>query len=195
MGKVSRFGVAFIGYMARVVGLRNETEIDYAQLDFVSGSVMLMADHALVTVPNLSDLAPFVASLPGHAEQLRKVLRQGKAKTEIKFEKNSVTVDAASNVNRQMRQLSKRCSEVLPVLAQVQDVGKQIRRRPYAEYIQELAETGIARVVFHGFGVFEKNTLSYRPQHHEALVRPVEAKTFSVEPCGPSPDPNAAGNC
>ena len=45
MGKISRFGVSFIGYQAKIVGLKNNSrEIEYATLDFVSRSAWLKAD-------------------------------------------------------------------------------------------------------------------------------------------------------
>jgi hypothetical protein len=196
MKKLSRFGVTFVGYMARVVRLRNETEIDYAQLDFVSGSVILMTDNAWVSVADLHGLAPFVESLPGRAGHLREMLNTGTSETMVKFGKNSVSLCSATNVNRAIRQLSKRCSQALPALVQAKDLGKQIRRRPYREYIDEIAATGISRVVVHGFGIFENGTLSFHPERRELLVRATEEeRTFSVEPSSLPSNPNAVGSC
>jgi hypothetical protein len=44
VSKVSRFGVAFVGYTANIFGLKNGREIEYATLDFVSGCAILKAD-------------------------------------------------------------------------------------------------------------------------------------------------------
>jgi hypothetical protein len=164
-----RFGVMFLGYGAKVVAIEGETEIDYAQLDFVSGCVILMADNARIHVPSLSDLAPFVASLPTHASYLREAHHGGSATT-IDVEENSISFNGTADLDQVLLQLSRRCWEVLPVLSEAEEFGKKITRRPYGEHIDEIAATGIGRVVLYGFGLFKSGRLCFRRERAELLV-------------------------
>jgi hypothetical protein len=57
MSRIFRYGVKFVGYSAEIVALKNGKEIEHATLNFVSGSVSLVAADAFVVVPRRADLS------------------------------------------------------------------------------------------------------------------------------------------
>jgi len=48
MSGIVKYGVKFVGWIAKIVAPKNGKEIEHATLDFVSGSVSLMATDACV---------------------------------------------------------------------------------------------------------------------------------------------------
>jgi hypothetical protein len=62
------------------------------------------------------------------------------------------------------------------VLEQAENIGLQIVRRPYAEYIDEINETGIARVECHGIGVFGEGKLTFHQSTFTYFVKGTENK-------------------
>jgi hypothetical protein len=191
-----QLGVKFVGYRAMIVALENgTTEVNYAFLDFVTGSVTLVARNAMAYASTLSELVPFVASLPRQARHLRNMQNQSTSRfTDVEFGGNKVSIETNANVTQAIRDLLKRCSIIEDVLRQAHYVGKQIQRRPYEEYVAEIAATGVCRVVSHGWGLFENGKLSFYAEWREALVRSVDANTMSVKPVTP-PNPSVIGKC
>jgi hypothetical protein len=168
MTKGVTFKVLFIGYMAQVQDARRDV---CATLDFVSGYVTLHADGGQVSAPRIADLKPFVASLGQNIDELKK--KSGEECREIEFSvgNNTLHVEPDADVNQVIRQLTERCSETGKVLRQALKSGLKIKRRPYHKYTDEIEETGICRVVFHGVGVFENKKLSFRPDGREILSK------------------------
>jgi hypothetical protein len=180
MSRNFRYGVKFVGYIAEILALENGKEIEHATLDFVSGSVSLMAADALVLVPRRADLMSFVASLPGHADRLTELLCRSTSHVAAEFSGNLIIISAGATLNQVIRQLAKRCSETEQVIEQAERIGMQIQRRPYSEYIDHLKKTGITRVISYGVGIFENGTLSYRPDEREFYVTRMDENRFAV---------------
>ena len=180
MSRNFRYCVKFVGYIAEILALENGKEIEHATLDFVSGSVSLMAADALVLVPRRADLMPFVASLPGHADRLTELLCRSTSHVAAEFSGNLIIISAGATLNQVIRQLEKRCSETEQVIEQVERIGMQIQRWPYSEHIDHLKETGITRAISYGVGIFENGTLSYRPVRGEFHVTRMDENTFAV---------------
>jgi hypothetical protein len=192
MGKDLRFGVKFIGYSAEVIALKGGNEIDYATIDFVSGAVILKAEHGYVMTPKRIDLAPFVASLPQHVDELRASLNacatdETDHYVELAVGENLIKLRATAEIDRVIKQLRKRCSEVEEALRQVEEIGSRIKRRPYDEFIEEIGSTGISGVELYGWGMFQKGRLSFRPERRTLLVKPVGPTQFEVNELRSSP--------
>ena len=67
------------------------------------------------------------------------------------------------------------------ILEQAEKVGSGIKRPPYAEYIDEIAKTGICRVIFYGDAFFVDGKLLYSPERQTLLLKPTEdGRTFVV---------------
>ena len=81
--------------------------------------------------------------------------------------------------------MTQRFKKVQQVLEQAEEMGLHIKRRPYSEYIDEIARTGIARVEAFGFALFIEGKLIFRPDYQVHLfVRPVGTRgdTSKVHP-------------
>ena len=182
MSRNFRYCVKFVGYIAEILALENGKEIEHATLDFVSGSVSLMAADACVLVPRRADLMPFVASLPDHADRLRELLCRSTSRVEVNFSGNRIAISAGATLNQVVLQLEKRCSETEQVIEQAERIGVQIQRWPYSEYIDHFEKTGIWRVISYGVGIFENGTLSYCPDGRVLYARRVGKNTFAVTP-------------
>jgi hypothetical protein len=51
---------------------------------------------------------------------------------------------------RFVRQIARRYRAVEPILEQAEKIGLRIKRPPYADYVDEIAQTGVSRVVSYG---------------------------------------------
>jgi hypothetical protein len=200
MPRQAMYGVQFVGYSANVIARKCGREVDYASLEFLSGSVSVMGNGGWVTVSKRIDLGPFVRSLPTLTSELQDLLHQrdgelvqesagvpalaiGKGKIiSLSSGPNSVSVAPGTEIKRFIRQVTKRFTEVEQVLEQAEAIGLGINRRPYSEYIDEMAKTGLARVEGHGFGLFVDGKLIFYPKHQVVLVRQVSEETFEVHP-------------
>jgi hypothetical protein len=178
--KVSRYGVRFIGYSAKIVATAGN--IPYADIDFVSGATALHAEEGFVLVPSRSKLAAFVASLPLNADRLREVSGLGYHK--LRCDENCISIGPTIDISCFISQITNRHVEIEQMLEQVETLGYKIERRPYADYIDELARTGWCRVVSYGVGLFVDGRLRFRPERRTALIRP--------EAAGERPPPRAA---
>jgi hypothetical protein len=190
----AQYGVKFVGYSADVIARKYGREVQYATLDFVSDAASMHADGGWVMVRNRVDLGPFLRNLPNLASELEQLLRQHVAQAFEESENTGTTGDTISlcngqnkvciapdtNVNRFIRQITKRFFEIEPVLDQAYEIGSRIKRRPYSEFLDEIKKTGIAQVEGHGFGLFIDGTLSFYPDYQVAFVRPAGEQTFEV---------------
>jgi hypothetical protein len=144
MGHKLQYGVRFIGYLAQVIARKYGREIDYAQVDFVTGSVSIHADGGWVTVQNRTDLEPFLKTLPDRqvpAERVASARATGTASDMISMSsgQNTVWIAPGTEVSRFIRQIARRFTEIEQVLEQAEQIGSRIKRRPYDEYIEEIA--------------------------------------------------------
>jgi hypothetical protein len=57
------------------------------------------------------------------------------------------------------------------VLEQAKRIGERIIRRPYSEYIDEIAQTGLARIVAYGFALYVDEKLEFHPRRKTMLVQ------------------------
>ena len=168
-GTKPRYGVRFIGYSAMIGAIAAAGDILYASIDFVSGATALRAEEGFVRVPSRSELAAFVASLPLHADRLREVRRSGHHK--LKCGDNLISIGPTTDIACFISQITNRHAEIEQMLEQVEWLGYKIERRPYADYIDEIARTGLARVVLYGVGLFIDGSLRFHPERRTALVR------------------------
>jgi len=193
-----QYGVTFVGYSANVIARKYTRETNYASLDFVTGGALVHAETGFVAVPVLTELGPFLRSLPGRASQIRQLLQQaaeGKltehselysvtsSPTMINIRRGESVIAFApgTHLARFIKEATKRFLEIDQVLTQAQQIGSQIKRRPYSEYIEEIEKTGISRVEGHGFGLFVHGRLIFHPKYEVALVKHVGERSFQIE--------------
>jgi hypothetical protein len=192
--RIAQYGVKFVGYSAYVMARKYGREIQYATLDFISDVASMHANGGWVMVDNRVDLGPFLRNLPNLASELEQLLcrhvaqaleegeNTGTAGDMITLSKgqNEVCIAPDTDVNKFIRQITKRFFEVKPVLDQAYEIGSRIKRRPYSEYLDEIKKTGIAGVESHGFGLFIDGKVSFYPDYQVAFVRPTGERTFEV---------------
>ena len=207
MSREARYAVKFVGYSADVIARgKYGRDVDYAMLDFVSGAVFMNADEGWVTVSNRIDLEPFLKGLPKLANEIHDRLRErhgefsqqsaglpeprGTAgdRITLSWGQNSISVAPSTTITKFIRQVTQRFKAVQQLLEQAEEMGLQIKRRPYSEYINEIAETGLARVEGFGFALFIEGKLIFRPNYQVALIRPVGTRgdTHEIHPLTPT---------
>jgi hypothetical protein len=165
MSRKAKYGVKFVGYSGYVVARKYGREVDYAQLDFISGVASVQADGGWVMVSKRADLGPFLKDLPNLASELRKRLavgpeegievsrdEPGRASKMVSMccGKNEVQIAPDADVNKFIRQITRRFAEIEQLLEQAEQIGSRIERRPYSEYLDEIGKSGLARVEGHG---------------------------------------------
>jgi hypothetical protein len=206
MQREAQYGVKFVGYSAYVIARgKYGREVEYATLDFVSGAASMHADGGWVLVHKRIDLEPFLKSLPEIANELRdrchcdgELSQQtdglagptGTADKMIRLScgQNTISVAPCTKITKFIRQVTQRFTEVEQVLEQAEEIGLQIKRRPYSEYIDEIAETGLSRVEGFGSALFIDGKLIFQPDYQVLLVRPVGTRgdTLEVHPLTPT---------
>jgi hypothetical protein len=146
------YGVRFVGYSAEVAAWRgNGPQKNYAALDFVSGAASIYADEGFVLACNRGELAGLVSTLP---EKMKaQVLPQG---IHLYPDRPNISKD------RFVRQITRRFVNIEHLLEQAEEIGRTIKRRPYSEYIDEIAATGCARVEHHASGLQGRGKLVFR---------------------------------
>jgi hypothetical protein len=178
--KVSKikYYVKFIGYGAVVV---TKSEVEHATLDFVSGATFLHVNGGFAMVSTLADLPRFVADL--QSNQLSEVDLAvhedpaGHPNSEVKrtMGDNEICFYPGADPTKVIQRLTSRIRRVEPVLRQAEIIGSSIDRRPYSDFIAEIEATGLVRVVFHGYGIFEKSKLVFHPVGREMLIEGTRA--------------------
>ena len=203
MPREPRYGVKFVGYSADVIARKYGRDVVYATLDFVSGAAFMNAEGGLVTVDKRIDLKPFLESLPKLANELQEALlrqrngdlsqqaagERGAAdeRVDVSFGPNTVSVAPGTVINRFIRQLTKRFIEIERVLEQAEEIGLRIKRRPYSEYVDEVAKTGICRVESHGYALLFDGRLIFYPSYQVVLVKEHGANLFQFFPLDEAP--------
>jgi hypothetical protein len=185
-----QYGVQFVGYSAEFVVLKAGVTVHYGTLDFVSGSMILKASEGWITVPKLDDLGKAVRSLPRRADQLRELVKQKALETNDQFiefeDKADIHIKHGADVDVFCSELAERFVEIKRLLKQAEKLGRTITRRPYSEYIDEIARTGIARVEVHGFGLFVGGKLSFYPKRRTALVKEESPNQYLIQELDPT---------
>jgi hypothetical protein len=155
-------------------------------LDFVSGAVALFANEGMVLVAKRPGLSSAVADLSSCINELKSLVKSIKPdrdghQVEMRRGEAAIFVNRGADVDRFVSQIRKRYREVEPILEQAEKVGSGIERVPYADYIEELARTGVGRAVHYGDGFFVEGKLLYRPEFQTFFAKPTEDEsTFSI---------------
>jgi hypothetical protein len=204
MPREAQYGVKFVGYSADVIARgKYGRVVHYAALDFVCGLVSMFADGGWVAAANRVDLESFLKELPKLANEIQDRPRQRRGEfsqqsaglsepsegmIKLSWGKNEVLVAPSTNITKFIGQVTQRFKEVQQLLEQAEQIGLQIKRRPYSEYLDELAETGLGRVETFGFALFTDGKLIFRPDYQVALVRPAgtQGDTFEIHPLNPT---------
>jgi hypothetical protein len=178
------YGVQFVGYSARVIAWRgNGPKKHYGALDFVSGAASILADDGFVSARNRGELAALVHTLP---EKIKaEVLPQ-----EIHLNPDRPNIDK----DRFARQITRRFVNIEHVLEQVEEIGCTIRRRPYSEFIDEIAATGCSRVEYHGSALLVGGKLVFHPDYKVATIKPLrDGRTYQLLDLDDSLNPSGHG--
>ena len=135
--------------------LARKGNAEYASLDFVTGGAILVATGGYLLVRKLPALSSAVTDLPSCLDELKSLVRSVSADSdghgvELRREEVVILVERGTNVDRFVSQLARRYSAIERILEQAEKVGSEIKRRPYEDYIDEIAKTGISRVVSYG---------------------------------------------
>jgi hypothetical protein len=179
--------VRYVGYSAYVIVRKYTREVQYATLDFVSGAVLISVDdRGFVMVPKRVDLEPLLTELPKLADELQNLVRQREAELlqqatslsertvgaiRVPFGRNQVTVYPGTEMTRFIQQITQRVKGIKLVLKQAEEIGLGINRRPYSEYINGIAKTGLSRVEYHGDAYFVDGRLIFYPDYKVAFMR------------------------
>jgi hypothetical protein len=189
-----KYGVQFYGYVAVVVARKKGGDVECATIDFVTGVTTVYADAG----PNggfvtARDLALFVQDLPKILPEVEELLKElTSSGGEIRRGSYLATLAEFPSEGRVIRiQISsgaKKHAILVPAGVQFQQVinqakllGNSIKRRPYEEYLDELAKIGVGRVESYGFALFMDGHLRFYPERRTLLVRPVTDNTFKVQ--------------
>jgi len=197
------YGVQFTGYLADVLAHHDGKNTKYATLDFVTGWATLFQQASWVSASSAAKLHQFMGSLPRIRGDLKQLLAELASspdnsicrgpylaiKTPDEGGAISITVSPEAelsnlspdvHLNQFIRQAVKRYAEIARVLKAAEKLGATINRRSYAEYIDELAKTGISRVEYHGSATFIHGALRFYPEHRTFLVREHGPFTFQI---------------
>jgi hypothetical protein len=210
---MAKYGVNFVGYRADVIARKYGRDVKYAMLDFVSGTAFMNADGGWVAVPKGIDLEPFLKGLPKLANEIQEALlrqRNGELSQQttslpeqtgasgdmvtVSWGQNTVCIVPGTEINRFIRQLTTRFIEIKQLFGQAEEIGLRIKRRPYSEYLDEIAKTGICRVESHGFALFVDGRLIFYPRHQVVLVKPQRPNLFQLFPLDEAPEINSRPN-
>src|SRR5215469_5177360 len=148
--KLPDYAVRFIGYSARIIARRGNT--DYASLDFVSGTAALFADEGHLIVPNRPALSSAVGDLPLCIDELKSSVESDTPdsdghRVELRGGEVTIRLNRGADVEGFVSQIARRYRAIESILEQAEKVGSEIKRSPYADYLDEIEKTGICRVV------------------------------------------------
>ena len=92
-----------------------------------------------------------------------------------------ICVNRGADVERFVSQLARRYRAIEPILEPAEKLGSEIERRPHADHLDEIAKTGVSRVVSYGVAFFVDGKLAYYPERQTVLMKPMaEGRTFQV---------------
>jgi hypothetical protein len=181
--KLPDYAVRFIGYSARIIARKGNAE--YATLDFVSGAATLFASQGHLLAPERSALSSAVADLPSCLDELKSLIKSVSPDSAehrvLRREEVDICIDQGADVERFVSQVARRYRGMELVLDQAEEVGSEIERLPYEDYLDDIAKTGTARVVSYGDAFFVDGKLRYYPERRTVLVKPRgDGPTFEV---------------
>jgi hypothetical protein len=171
MKRETQYGVHYLGYSAKLIASKDDREIEYAHLDFVSGAVSLNASEGWILVPKFDDLGTAVASLSGHLNKLKQVIRRGVPPPATESGDFEIFLQPGADADRFCAEIAERFTEIQEYLNEAEEFGRTIKRRPYSEYLDEIERTGIGRVEVHGSGLFVDGKLHFFPDVRTELVK------------------------
>jgi hypothetical protein len=137
-------------------------------------------------VPKRAALSSAVADLPRSIDQLKSLAKSVTPdsdghQVELRGGEVTIWLNRGADLERFVDQIARRYRAVEPILEQAEKVGSEIKRPPYADYIDEIAKTGVARVVSYGVAFFVDGKLAYYPERQVLLIKPTEnERTFQV---------------
>jgi hypothetical protein len=182
--KLPNYAVQFIGYSARIIARKGNA--DYASLDFVSGTAALFANEGYLIVPNRAAMSSAVADLPNCVDELKSLIKSVTPGTdghqvELRGGEISIWFNRGADIERFISQVMQRYRAIEPMLEPAEKLGSEIKRLPYADYLDEIAKTGVSRVVSYGVAFFVDGKLAYYPERQTLLIKPTEdGRTFQV---------------
>src|SRR5262245_17875949 len=155
--KLPDYVVRFIGYSAQIIARKGNAE--FAWLNFVSGTAILYANEGRLLVPKRAALSSAVADLSRRIDQLKSFAKSVTPDSDghqVELRDGEVTIwfNRGADVERFVDQIARRYRGVETILEQAEKIGSEIKRPPYADYIDEIAKTGVARVVSYGVAFF-----------------------------------------
>jgi hypothetical protein len=137
-------------------------------------------------VPKRAALSSAVADLPSCIDELKSLVKSISPDStghlvEMRREEVRICFNRGADVERFVRQLTRRYRAIEPMLEQAEEVGSEIERPPYDDYIDELARAGMARVVSYGDAFFVDGKLTYYPERQTLLIKPTgDGRKFEV---------------
>ena len=128
-------------------------------------------------VPKRPALSSAVADLPSCIDGLKSLVKSVSTDSDghqvgLRRGEVGIRVNRGADVERFVSQLARRYRAIEPILEQAEKVGSEIKRLPYDDYIDEIAKTGIARVVSYGVAFFVDGKLAYYPERRTVLIKP-----------------------
>jgi len=182
--QIPDYAVRFIGYSARIIARKRNA--DYASLDFVSDMTGVFADDGYLSVPERAALSSAVAELPRSIDHLRSSVNlltpnSDGHRVELRGGEISIWINRGADIERFISQITRRYRAIEPILEPAKRLGSKIKRPSYDDYLDEIAKTGVARVVSYGVAHFVDGKLAYYPERETALMKPVaDGRTFQV---------------
>jgi hypothetical protein len=137
-------------------------------------------------VPNRAALSSAVGDLPLCIDELKSLVRSvepdsGGHRIELRGGEVSIWINRGADVEGFVSQIARRYRAIESILEQAEKVGSEIKRPPYADYLDEIEKTGISRVVSYGDAFFVDGKLAYYPERETALIKPMaDGRTFQV---------------
>lgn len=192
MAEDGQYGVNFVGYSAHVMKRDNADEI-IATLSFVTGDACVSMDESDIQARSRAELRHFLRRIDAKKRRLERLIHEsGSAGAELQdkeftvkidHEDGRVTLEADGNsaqlrlgtkLDHFVQKFSKRLAEIEDILRQAEEIGMQIERMPYSEYIENRIRDGFFLMERQGFAIYEEGRLKFTPMRQVGKVYPVD---------------------
>jgi hypothetical protein len=192
-----------VGYSANVFAKKNGREVEYATLDFASGTTRVRVEGGWIIahdfralmhdLPNvvveLEELLEELASSPGgkarrgpySATQLSEQSSEGQEILIAISTSAEIRVRTGIVLGQFIRKVVKRFEKMERVIEQARIISNSIDRPSYDRYVEEIAKTGIARVEYYGFALLIDGNLRFYPERRTLLMQPQDDNTLLVQ--------------
>jgi hypothetical protein len=178
-----KYAVQVVGYSARVLKKGRQDEL--AMLDFISGCTSLHSDDGWVGARDRIHLASLVESIPELASELRQTMLHDRQEKEERVQSKIATaswvtlargeyelhLSRGADVDKFCRQITTCFLEVRDILEQAEKIGTGIKRRPYMEYIDGIAQSGVAAVEYFGLAELVEGRLIFHPDYDVLFIK------------------------